>query len=142
MCDVELFVHVSMMQLWMMFCPEVCVIHLAWSPVYSELLLTKVLGPLRIQNSNYPIRKNMEVLMPCFEGQILGGLSVHSCQQNVFLAIVSCDSQIGHSPVKIGCNRFFTIASAAPYLRLLTMFYDNIFDSKIVDNQCELLGCE
>jgi hypothetical protein len=36
----EFFVHVLMMQFWVMFCPVVSVIHLAGSPIYPELLLT------------------------------------------------------------------------------------------------------
>jgi hypothetical protein len=104
MSDGEFFVHVSMMQLWMMFCPEVCVIHLAWSPVYSELLLTEGLGPS--QNSKFELsnqRKHggshalLRRTDPWWTFCPL--MPAHS----VFLAIVSCDSQIGHSPV----NRLF-----------------------------------
>ncbi len=36
----EFFLYVPMMQFWMMFFPVVGVVHLARSPVYSELLLT------------------------------------------------------------------------------------------------------
>ena len=95
------FAHVSMMQLWMMFCPEVCVIHLAWSPVYSELLLTEGLGPS--QNSKFELsnqRKHggshalLRRTDPWWTFCPL--MPAHS----VFLAIVSCDSQIGHSPFK------------------------------------------